>query len=191
MSLINTDFYDCDYIHYICCCKYYPKTKTLKFPRNFNTELYKEFFTEEIEKKLATEVGGKAAEFVLPGKGGKAVKLSDFKGKFVLLDFWATWCGPCIREMPRVKTLHEKLHPKGLEIVGVSLDKDPEALAAFLEKNPLPWETLAGDDTQELAGKYAVRAIPTMMLVDREGKIVAVSHSCDQLVPLLEKLLEK
>ena len=122
---------------------------------------------------------------------GVAFNWESFRGKVVIVDFWATWCGPCIREMPRVKTLHEKLHPKGLEIVGVSLDKDPEALAAFLEKNPLPWETLAGDDTQELAGKYAVRAIPTMMLVDREGKIVAVSHSCDQLVPLLEKLLEK
>lgn len=149
-------------------------------------------------KKLAKPTGVKESELVgkpleLSGTtaNGVAFNWDSFRGKVVIVDFWATWCGPCIREMPRVKTLHEKLHPKGLEIVGVSLDKDPEALAAFLEKNPLPWETLAGDDTQELAGKYAVRAIPTMMLVDREGKIVAVSHSCDQLVPLLEKLLDK
>jgi thioredoxin-related protein len=91
--------------------------------------------------------------------------------------------------MPNVKALHERLGPQGFEVVGVSLDEDQEALAAYLEENAIAWETLAGEGTQDLAEKYSVRGIPTMMLVDREGKIVAVAHNVAALTPLAEKLL--
>jgi thioredoxin-related protein len=78
---------------------------------------------------------------------------------------------------------------KGFEVVGVSLDEDQEALAAYLEENAIAWETLAGDGTQELAEKYGVRGIPTMMLVDKEGKIVGVAHNVEALASMAEKLL--
>jgi thiol-disulfide isomerase/thioredoxin len=107
----------------------------------------------------------------------------------VLVDFWATWCGPCRREMPNVKAYYEKHKDRGFEVVGVSLDQDQEALAQYIEENQLPWETLAGEGTQPLAEKYGVRAIPTMMLVDKEGKIVGVAHNLAALAPLAEKLL--
>jgi peroxiredoxin len=91
--------------------------------------------------------------------------------------------------MPHVRELYDRLHAKGFEVVGVSLDKDAEALSTFLDENQLPWETLAGDETQELAEKYGVRGIPTMMVVDKEGKVLGVAHQVQQLVPIIEKAL--
>ena len=120
---------------------------------------------------------------------------SDFEAEIeqhqglAVVDFWATWCGPCRREMPHVKELYEKLHDRGFEVVGVSLDKDQEALTQYLEENAIAWETLAGDETHVLAEKYGVRGIPTMMLIDKAGKVLAVSHNLAALAPLVEKQL--
>ncbi|MEQ8788573.1 MAG: TlpA disulfide reductase family protein [Pirellulaceae bacterium] len=115
----------------------------------------------------------------------------SYRGKVVIVDFWATWCGHCIREMPHVRELHKKLNDKGFEVVGVSLDKDLDALAKFLEENDVPWENLQGDETQALAQKYGIRGIPTMMLIDRDGKVVAVSHQVGSLAGKAEELLAK
>jgi hypothetical protein len=75
-------------------------------------------------------------------------------------------------------------------VVGVSVDEDLEALATFLDENELPWETLAGEGTQELSEKYGVRLLPTMMLVDKEGNVAAVAHDSAALAPLIQKLLK-
>jgi thioredoxin-related protein len=91
--------------------------------------------------------------------------------------------------MPNVRALYEKNGNRGFEVVGVSLDEDQEALAAYLDENEIPWETLAGEGTQDLADQYGVRGIPTMMLIDKEGKVVGVSHGVAPLIPLVEKLL--
>lgn len=149
-------------------------------------------------KKLAKTPGisesdlvGKPLELAGTTADGEDFSWESYRGKVVLVDFWATWCGPCLREMPHVKALREELGDKGFEVVGVSVDQDQEALAAFLKENDLPWTTLAGDGTQELAEKYGVRGIPTMMLVDKEGKVAAVSHNVASLAPLAEKLVGK
>ena len=147
-------------------------------------------------KKLAkkpeaqeSDLVGKPLELAGTTQKGLPFAWAGYRGKVVIVDFWATWCGPCRREMPNVKALFEKHKDRGFEVVGVSLDQDQEALATYIEENQIPWETLAGDDTQQLAEKYGVRAIPTMMLVDKTGKIVGVAHNLAALAPLAEKLL--
>ena len=147
-------------------------------------------------KKLAqkpeteeSELVGKDLDLAGTTAAGNPFKWADYRGKVVLVDFWATWCGPCKREMPHVKELHEKLTSKGFTVVGVSLDKDQEALQTYLAENQIPWENLAGDETQDLAEKYGVRGIPTMMAIGKDGKILGVSHNVASLVPLIEKAL--
>lgn len=139
----------------------------------------------------ASDLVGKPMEIEGVTTDGDEFDWKAYKGKVVIVDFWATWCGPCIRELPNVKKTHERLHGKGLEIVGISVDKDEEALAEFLEKNELPWTTLAGEKAQAMSKKYGVRGIPTMMLIDTEGNIAGVAHNIGALTKKAEELLEK
>lgn len=149
-------------------------------------------------KKLLKSPEGGGGEQNLVGKplelAGKTVagvpfELSQLRGKVVVVDFWATWCGPCQREMPHLQELYTSLHDKGLEVVGVSLDEDEDALNAYLTEHQIAWETLAGSDMQETATKLGIRGIPTMLLIDREGKVVAQGHNVQSLRGPLEKLL--
>ena len=104
---------------------------------------------------------------------GREVDLSKMKGKVVLVDFWATWCGPCMRELPAVKATYDNLHAKGFEIVGVSFDKKKEALAHVLKKEKMEWpqyfESRAGD--HRIGDKLGIESIPTMWLIDKKGNL--------------------
>lgn len=105
---------------------------------------------------------------------GEPISLEQYKGKVVLLDFWATWCGPCIRELPNVKKVYKDFHDEGFEIVGVSLDKSKKTLETFLKKNDMPWPQIAdGKGWQaRVAKQYDVHSIPMTYLINREGKVV-------------------
>lgn len=162
-----------------------------QFAKSRDKELAR--YGKKLAKKpavLESDLVGKPLELGGATADGANFAWDTYRGKVVLVDFWATWCGPCRRELPEVQALHEQHHAAGFEVVGVSVDEDLEALATFLDENELPWETLAGEGTQELSEKYGVRLLPTMMLVDKEGNVAAVAHSSAALAPLIEKLLK-
>jgi len=127
--------------------------------------------------------------------GGEKFDWSKYKGKVVLLDFWATWCGPCLRELPNVKANHEKYHDRGFDVVGISLDDDSRALTDFLQKEKLAWPTLLETDSSKrgfdapLAKKFGVDGIPATFLLDRSGKVAAISVRGEELGKQVEKLL--
>lgn len=131
---------------------------------------------EEPEYNSKLKVGDTAPDFVGKAPDGSAVKLSDYKGKVVLLDFWATWCGPCVAELPNVIETYEKYHAKGLEIIGISLDNEQEALDEFVAKHSgMTWaQVFDGEGWGSSVGKdYGVDAIPFTLLLDGAGIIVA------------------
>ena len=133
---------------------------------------------------------GQAMELRGVTSDGLPFNWDEYRGQIVIVDFWATWCGPCRAAMPELKDLLEKKADQGLQIVGVSLDEDADVLAAYLQENDLPWTHLAGQECRDLADKYSVRAIPALFLVDRDGKIVATDNRLAQLLPKIESLLE-
>ncbi|MCC3158987.1 TlpA family protein disulfide reductase [Hymenobacter sp. 15J16-1T3B] len=131
--------------------------------------------TERRGKRQATAVHDLAPDIRLPDPSGQPVVLSSLRGKYVLVDFWASWCGPCREENPALVKLYQQYHPKGLEILSVSLDESKDKWEKAIRTDGLPW--LHASDLkgwQSEAGQaYNVTAVPYCVLVDPEGRIVA------------------
>ena len=125
----------------------------------------------ELKKREAL---GKPLDMKFTALDGREVDLSKMKGKVVLIDFWATWCGPCIREIPSVKKTFEELNKEGFEIIGISLDSDKGKLESFIAKNDMPWpQFFDGKGWQtDLAKEHGISSIPAMWLVDKKGSLV-------------------
>ena len=121
--------------------------------------------------------GVAAPAFALPGRSG-AVALDSLKGRVVLVDFWASWCGPCRQSFPWMAAVQESLGPRGLRVVAVNLDKERSLADAFLAKYPAPFE-VAFDPGGATAERYGVRAMPTSVLVGRDGKVLLVHAGFD------------
>ena len=126
--------------------------------------------TEDTLKKQFVSMGI-APDFELPKLDGTPVKLSDMKGKIVILDFWATWCPPCRQMIPELKKIHNEYKNKGVEILAVSLDEGgTQAVQSFVESANIDYPVLLG--SREVSKKFGqVNAIPTSFIIDREGNI--------------------
>jgi thiol-disulfide isomerase/thioredoxin len=151
----------------------------------------------ELREKAARELGrldrvGKPAPGLeLQDLSGKTLKLAAFRGKYVLVDFWATWCAPCIAELPRQQEAYGKYHDAGLEIVSVSLDETRSAVVDFVKVRKLPWHQVhnatAGADLVEAFG---VSSIPASYLIDPEGKVIRLDLRGGALDATLAKLIK-
>ncbi|MCI7389518.1 AhpC/TSA family protein [Butyricimonas virosa] len=142
-------------------------------------------------KKLAP--GSFAPEFELTTSDGKKIALKDLRGHIVLLDFWASWCGPCMDEMPNVKALYEKYHDRGLEIVGISMDNNKAKWEGAIERAGLVWHhvsSLKGMNRCPVAKLYQVVAIPKLYIVDKDGKIIAKDLRGEDLREKMDELFQ-
>jgi peroxiredoxin/outer membrane lipoprotein-sorting protein len=130
-------------------------------------QLVKQFGQAETPSPL---VGKPAPPFTLKGLKGSTVSLAAYKGRVVLLDFWATWCGPCRIEMPEVEKLYKELKPKGLVVFGVNQGEDVPTVQKFLADKPYTFPILL-DTKIEVGGKYQAEAIPTLVVIGKDGKV--------------------
>lgn len=145
----------------------------------------------KLEKSKPFQPGSPAPDFELPNPEGEMMKLSDYKGNVVLLDFWASWCGPCRKDNPHVVHLYEKYNKDGFEVFSVSLDKDRERWLAAIEMDKLIWKGHVSDLQfwQSAAAKiYQVSSIPHTVLIDRDGNIIATKLRGFQLEQTLQSI---
>jgi thiol-disulfide isomerase/thioredoxin len=140
-------------------------------------------------------VGKVAPDLVGEDLDGKPMKLSDYRGKVVLVDFWATWCGPCRAEVPNLLEMYEGYHGKGFEVLGVSLDQTPEDANSYVEEMKIPWPSIFPKAEKDrgwnhpLADYYGITGIPTAILVGKDGKVVHMEARGPVLREQLQELL--
>lgn len=150
-----------------------PEIKETSAAKKISDQL--EALKEEMEKNKTTEIGAKAPEFSAPGVNGEQLALKDMRGKVTLVDFWAAWCKPCRVENPNVVAVYKKFHEKGLNVVGVSLDRKADDWKKAIADDGLTWDHVSHVQyfNDPIAKLYNVDAIPAAFLLDENGVIVA------------------
>lgn len=162
----------------------------------FKSTLPNSKYTKSLDARLAqmrgTALGSAAPDIKLPSPAGPEVALTSLRGKYVLIDFWASWCGPCRQENPNVVRMYNKYKDKGFEIFGVSLDQDRTKWLKAIENDKLTWPNVSDLKGWEssAATLYGITAIPQTVLLDKEGKIIAKNLRGAALEEKLASLLD-
>lgn len=154
-------------------------------------QLVKEKYAVETSPATATSIGAIAPDLAFPDPDGNIRKLSDLRGKVVLLDFWASWCRPCRGENPHVVAMYQKYHDKGFEVFSVSLDRDKESWKRAIASDGLVWPNHVSDLkywSSEAARTYGVSSIPSTYLLDQNGRIIAKNLRGEALSNALKQL---
>jgi len=167
------------------------KALQAKYPEN---QLVAERYKAETKPANPTAIGAMAPDLAFPNPEGKVLKLSDLRGKVVLIDFWASWCRPCRMENPNVVKDYHRFHEKGFEVFSVSLDKDKNSWIKAIQDDGLIWTNHVSDLkywSSDAAAIYGVSSIPATFLIGKDGRIIAKNLRGDALGQALEELLGK
>ncbi len=170
----------------------YPLDQLKEIVNTFTTEsIYKTDLNDYIAKQERLEVGQPFIDFTLQTKEGENVTLSEVigKNKLTLVDFWASWCGPCRKENPVVKAAYEQYHALGFDVVGVSVDQDEDAWLKAVEEDQLPW-TQVRDSENNASELYMIYYIPSNFLFDQNGTMIAKGLRGDDLAAKLTEILK-
>jgi thiol-disulfide isomerase/thioredoxin len=147
--------------------------------------------TIEANLKRLDKVARPAPSFATEDIKGRPIRLDAYRGKYVLVDFWATWCAPCVGELPRLVEAHAKYHDAGFEIISVSLDESKTAVSDFAKVRSLPWPQVHNaSSTVDLVEAFAVGSIPATYLIDPEGTIVRLDLRGKALEETLSRLIK-
>ncbi len=153
---------------------------------------YGRIIKERIDRLAKTDQGAKAPDFTLSDVNGDMVTMSEVKGKIKIIDFWASWCGPCRLNNPALRKLYDEFHDKGLEIIGVSLDTDGESWKKAIEKDGLIWvnvSSLQGWECETIR-LYSVSGVPSLFVLDEYNNIIATGLRGEQLKVFLQENLK-
>ena len=169
----------------------FPDTQYGKSADQMLASIEKQAEANKVKKSLAA--GAQFPDFNEKDLSGKPLSIANYKGKVVLLDFWATWCGPCRAELPNVIKTYQKYHGKGFEIIGISLDQDKTKLTSFTKDRDMTWPQYFDGQGwgNKLAQKYGVNSIPATFLLDDSGKIIGSNLRGEDLETAVSKALAK
>jgi peroxiredoxin len=142
--------------------------------------------------KRLDQVGKTAPRFTAEDFQGRTIRSEALRGKYVLLDFWATWCGPCVAELPRLQAAYRSYHDAGLEIIGISLDETREAVEDFVKARKVPWPQVHGPGgAGDLVQMFGVSTIPATYLIDPKGTIIRLDLRGKALDEALARLIKR
>jgi thiol-disulfide isomerase/thioredoxin len=147
---------------------------------------------DRVEVLKRSTIGSYVKDFTMNSMDGKTIRMSDFKGKYLFIDFWASWCGPCRAENPNVLKAYENYKDKSFAVLGISIDDNTGKWKEAVEKDKMPWTQVLNNKGSEndVAAYYGIQAIPSTMLLDADGKIIALNLRGEKLHEELQKVLK-